>query len=108
MQAAKKVLWRWEGGPFGSTAPNQDQQSTGTAFVYNLRFPGQYWDSELGRQQRLPGLRSNLGRYTESDPLGLDGGLNTYLYANGNSMSQGDPMGLSLLLLVCFPAWARK
>ena len=92
---SRKVLWRWEGGPFGSTAPNQDPQSSGTQFVYNLRFPGQYWDNELGRASN--GFRDydpNLGRYIESDPLGLDGGLNTYLYVNGNPMSQGDPNGL--------------
>jgi hypothetical protein len=34
------------------------------------------------------------GRYVESDPIGLDGGLNTYLYANANPLRYVDQYGL--------------
>jgi RHS repeat-associated protein len=36
-----------------------------------------------------------VGRFTQEDPIGLAGGLNLYGYANGDAVSQHDPLGLS-------------
>jgi RHS repeat-associated protein len=91
--ADNAIMWRWDTDPFGTSAPNSNPQAQGT-FVYNLRFPGQYYQAETGLNYNYfrdydPGS----GRYVESDPTGLGGGVNTYAYANGNALSNTDPRG---------------
>lgn len=82
------MLWRWEGDQFGDVLP------TG-----NLNFPirhaGQYYDSETGIfYNYFRDYDPITGRYVESDPIGLQGGLNTYGYVGGNPLLKVDPRGL--------------
>jgi RHS repeat-associated protein len=61
----------------------------------NLRFPGQYADSETGQFYNY--YRNYLaaqGRYTQNDPIGLAGGANRIIYANGDAINGYDPFGL--------------
>ena len=87
--AAQAVVWAADyTSPFGAAAP-------AGAITQDLRFPGQVNDAETGFYQN--GFRDYvpaLGRYLESDPVGLAGGLNTYAYALDNPLKYTDPTGL--------------
>jgi RHS repeat-associated protein len=62
----------------------------------NLRLPGQYYDDETGfHYNYFRTYDPSTGRYLESDPIGLAGGLNTYGYVDGNPLMYDDPFGLS-------------
>jgi RHS repeat-associated protein len=88
-----KVVWAWESEAFGASLPDQDPSGLGT-FVFNLRFPGQYYDAETGLHYNyFRDYDPRTGRYIQSDPIGLAGGLNTYAYVRNNSVNLVDPSG---------------
>jgi RHS repeat-associated protein len=92
---AGQAVWRWDQtDPFGGNVPDENPSGLGT-FTCNLRLPGQYFDRELNTHYNYfrdydPGI----GRYIQSDPIGLGGGLNTYLYAFADPLKYVDPRGL--------------
>ena len=60
----------------------------------NLRFPGQYWDSESRLHYNLNRhYDPRSGRYLSPDPVGVAGGLNLYRYCT-NPIMQSDALGL--------------
>lgn len=89
------IVWRWDGDAFGASAANEDPDGDATSFAFNLRFPGQYFDAESGLHYNyFRNYDPVTGRYLESDPIGLAGGINTYGYVGGNPLSYVDPLGL--------------
>jgi RHS repeat-associated protein len=93
-------VWEWEAKePFGNELPNQTV--SGNTFIYRGRFPGQVYDLETGWIHN--GFRdydAMLGRYTQSDPMGLDAGWNTYTYVSQNPVLFLDENGLSGILTI--------
>lgn len=113
------VVWRWESDPFGTAVANEDPDQDTNPFVFNLRFPGQYFDFETGlhynyfrdcfdpatgrycqpdpmgvREHALtesiaPALMKNPGRASARAPLEL----NPYAYVVNNPVSRIDPTG---------------
>ncbi|MBX3688241.1 RHS repeat-associated core domain-containing protein [Dokdonella sp.] len=82
--SADVTVWRWDllGNTFGADAPNEDADGDGTAFAFSLRYPGQYQDAETGLNYNyFRDYEPGTGRYAESDPTGLGGGINTYAYS---------------------------
>jgi RHS repeat-associated protein len=101
---AGTIVWRWDHAePFGANPPNQNPGGLGT-FTYNLRFPGQYYDQETGLHYNMERFYDpQTGRYFQSDPIGLNGGINTYAYVANNPLRWVDPKGLYTEIIVWQP-----
>jgi RHS repeat-associated protein len=89
------VLWRWDGAEaFGASSPLENPSGL-SAYKFNQRFPGQSYDQETGtaynwHRDYLP----HVGRYAQSDPIGLAGGINTFAYVEGDPLHRVDLTGL--------------
>jgi RHS repeat-associated protein len=88
LDAKQQVVWSVDQSPFGEV-------KTEGSIEQPLRFPGQYADGETGYSYNyFRDYDPTLGRYIESDPIGLEGGVNTFGYVGGRPTGLVDPFGL--------------
>jgi RHS repeat-associated protein len=87
--SAGVVSWSGRSEAFGLT------QATVNTVDNPLRFPGQYWDSESDQNQNyFRDYRPTEGRYLQSDPIDIAGGVNFYVYSWSNPLGAFDRFGL--------------
>lgn len=118
------AIWNWSNHSeaFGNQVPANAPDGDGAAVDLSLRFPGQ---QATAASVLLYNHRRECdpvaGRYSQSDPIGLMGGVGTFGYVSGNPVSLVDPLGMAgkpvdpgdgsistafrAPLLMCLAAW---
>jgi RHS repeat-associated protein len=83
-------VWSAVHDPFGMAVVDP-----GSTVEMNVRFPGQYYDSETRLHYNAARYYNpSTGRYITTDPIGLNGGVNPFIYAYANPIILIDPDGL--------------
>jgi len=99
VNAQGQSVWRWDSAPFGDTEANEQPTGGIASLPLNLRFPGQQHDRETGTHYNyFRDYEAASGRYVQSDPIGLAGGVNSYKYVYARPLLGRDPLGLALTI----------
>jgi RHS repeat-associated protein len=74
--------------------PDENPSGLGIFFDLPLRLPGQYFDKETNLHYNyFRYYEASIGIYKQSDPLGLETGINTYAYVGSRPLEFIDPTG---------------
>lgn len=112
---ANQAVWQWPYSAFGNNKPTGVLRATPNPraaitnqptllratnpIAIDLRFPGQHADEEAGQFYNYQrNYQAGQGRYSQADPIGLDGGINRYAYVDGSPLMYTDPKGLQALV----------
>lgn len=98
VEVARNVpVWTWDlkSEAFGNSVPNQNPDGDADLLMFDMRFPGQRHDTTSGLSYNyFRDYDAGSGRYVESDPIGLLGGLSTYSYVSSMPTRSVDLFGL--------------
>ncbi|GKT14118.1 DUF6531 domain-containing protein [Acidovorax sp. SUPP2522] len=90
-EKAGQVTWAASYGAWGDVQEEYNPHR----IEQNIRFQGQQIDAETGlHYNRFRYYDPHLGQYITQDPIGLDGGVNKYIYPL-NPIIYVDPLGLT-------------
>jgi RHS repeat-associated protein len=88
LRCSYPVGWSGVWSPTGGVAKGQTYNGWVGSLLEDKRDPS----GLLYRRNRY--LDASTGRFTQPDPIGLGGGLNSYGYASGDAVNFSDPFGL--------------
>jgi RHS repeat-associated protein len=87
----------WQAAYHGFGHAEVDGAST---ITNNIRFPGQYFDAETNLHYNWNRYYDpRTGRYLTPDPIGLEGGIDPYVYAENRPVNLVDSEGLDALYI---------
>ncbi|KAF1718667.1 type IV secretion protein Rhs [Pseudoxanthomonas yeongjuensis] len=90
-------VWKWDlkSEAFGNGVQDQDPDGDANPLVFDMRFSGQRYDAASGLNYNyMRDYDPSTGRYSQSDPVGLLGGISTYGYVGSAPLETTDPLGL--------------
>jgi RHS repeat-associated protein len=86
---------RFDASVWGALSVRPRARRDGAADGTPFRFPGQYFDDEIGlAYNRYRFYDPEVGLYINADPVGLSGGIDGFVYARGRPFRVADPEGL--------------
>jgi RHS repeat-associated protein len=100
--ARSVAVWRWDliNDPFGESVPNANPDGDANQFVFDLRMPGQLYDAESALSYNYyRDYEAATGRFPQSDPIGLAGGVSMYGYVGGAPLGGTDLLGLRTIFI---------